>query len=150
MSSSVGTQTLHHSPDFIIGTDHQSRQIRSDSIPEFQIHRDGIPHSNQHSQNSTRQNSVFTSDYQTVFSKKKNQKKKNGFCQTIPFSFWKTRCSSRLCSTREIMSQTITNVCTSTMETLCSPSSLPNSDVSQHQTSPAFVEQSSDLSRRCS
>ena len=43
-SSSVGTQTLHHSPDFIIGTDHQSRQVRSDSIPEFQIHRDGIPH----------------------------------------------------------------------------------------------------------
>ena len=47
-SSSIGTQTIHHSFDFKVGTDNQSREVRSYSISEIHLHRDGISNSLTH------------------------------------------------------------------------------------------------------
>ena len=144
LSSSVGTQTFYHPSDHIIGSDYQSGKIRTDSIPKLRIHRDGISHSGQYSQSSSRQDSLFTTNNQTFPSQKESS------CQTIPFSFGKTQCSSRLHNTRETSSQTFTNVSPSTVETTHLSSSLPNSDISKHQTSSSLVEQSTEICDGCS
>ena len=84
LSSSVGTQTIHHSFDCKAGTYKQSREVRSDSISEIHFHTDGISHSPQHSQNSSRQNSGSVRDYQSFSSQN------NSHSQIIPVSFGKS------------------------------------------------------------
>lgn len=141
-STSSGTQTLHSSPDFITRTTDKSGEIRFDSIPEFQFHRDGISHSNKHSQNSPRKNSISSTDNKCIPSQK------DSYSQTIPISFRETQCSCRFCSLRTPTSPTTTNVITSTMETSHPPIRSPNSDFSKHKTSSNLVEQSSEVSVR--
>ena len=117
---------------------------RTDSISQIQFHRDGILHLPQHSQNSSRQNSGSVRDNQSFSSQN------NCHSQIIPISFGKTQCSSRLCNSRETSSQTITNVSSSTMETSYSFTSPPNQANTQYWVSSQLVEQSSNLSKRCS
>ena len=114
-----GTQTINHSIDYKPWTANQSRKVRHDSISEIHFHRDGISNSPQHSQNSSRQNPDSVRDNQAFSSQN------NSHSQIIPVSFRKTQCRGRLCNSREISSQTITNVSSGTMETSYSSTSPP-------------------------
>ena len=58
--------------------------------------------------------------------------------------------SRSLCSSRQTSSQTITSVSSCTMETLYSSASSPNQDNIQYSIPSQLVEQSSNLSKRCS
>ena len=88
-----------------------NQEVRPDSISEIHFHRDGVSHSPQRSQNSSRQNSDTVRDNQSFSCQN------NNYSQIIPVSFGKTQCSSRLCNSRETSSQTITNVSSGTLET---------------------------------
>ena len=55
-SSSLEGQTSHSSIDFLSGTNNQSGEIRINSLSIFCFHRDAIPHTGQHCQNSSREN----------------------------------------------------------------------------------------------
>ena len=82
--------------DHILGTHYQSRKIGINPCSNICVHRDGIPHSGKHCQNSSRQSSKCSRISELV------PEIVISFSQSFPVPSGTTKCYCSVCDTRQI------------------------------------------------
>ena len=107
-------QTVHPSIDHVLGTHNQSRKMGINPCSNICVHRDGIPHSGKHCQNSCRQSSkcsrISELAPETIIS----------FSQSFPAPSGTSKCYRSVCDTRQIAFTSTSDGFVRTVETSCS------------------------------